>query len=69
MTISFALNHDKSLQSDFYVKRQAKIDFLKDVKSIVVALYRVHGENKASHFKSIVCQALVTLKIMKQNMF
>ena len=32
----FALNHDKSLQIYFFcVKRQAKIDFLKDVGSAV----------------------------------
>ena len=31
----FALNHDKSLQIYFRVKRQAKNDFLKDGKSTV----------------------------------
>ena len=36
-TNSFALNHDKSLQIHcFCVKRQTKIDFLKDVESTVV---------------------------------
>ena len=36
MTNGFALNHNKSLQIYFYcVKRQAKIDFLKDVESTV----------------------------------
>ena len=36
MTNGFALNHDKSLQIYFFcVKRQAKIDFLKDVESTV----------------------------------
>ena len=36
MTNSFALNHDKSLKIYlFCVKRQAKNDFLKDVKSTV----------------------------------
>ena len=37
MTNGFALNPDKSLQIYFFcVKRQAKNDFLKDVKSTVV---------------------------------
>ena len=36
MTNGFALNCDKSLQIYFFcVKRQAKIDFLKDVESTV----------------------------------
>ena len=35
MTNGFALNCDKSLQIYFCVKRQAKIDFLKDVESTV----------------------------------
>ena len=36
MTNGFALNHDKSLQMYvFYVKRQAKNDFLKEVESTV----------------------------------
>ena len=37
MTNGFALNHDKSLQIYFFcLKRQAKNEFLKDVKSSVV---------------------------------
>ena len=40
MTNGFALNHDKSLQMYFfYVKRQAKQDFLKDVESTVSICY------------------------------
>ena len=36
------LDHDKSLQVYFFcVKRQAKNDFLKDVKSTVVRVYKV----------------------------
>ena len=36
MTNGFALNHDKSLQIYFfYIMRQAKNDFLKDVESTV----------------------------------
>ena len=42
MTNGFALNNDKSLQIFFFcVKRQAKHDFLKDVKS-TVGMY-IHG--------------------------
>ena len=37
MTNGFTLNHDKSLQIYFFVKHQAKNDFLKDVECTVVA--------------------------------
>ena len=51
MTNSFALNHDKSLQIYFFcVKRQAKNDFLKDVKSTVdsstMSLMSIHVTGK-----------------------
>ena len=42
MTNGFALNHDKCLQIYFFcVKRQAKNNFLKDVKSTVM-MYILH---------------------------
>ena len=44
MTNGFALNHDKILQIYFFcVKRQAKINFLKDAESTVVypVLFRI----------------------------
>ena len=38
MTNVFALNHDKSLQIYFCVKRQAENDFLKAVENRIVCL-------------------------------
>ena len=64
MTNGFALNHDKSLQIHFfYVKRQAKNDFLKDVESTVTIDHHVSKCFVVTIFTIIshICEIALTM--------